>query len=131
MCKQTFNQGLHPEIYDNLFKIEQPVNIDYITRPNPSNKKQYIVTERTVYRSLGGFLKAELYRSLVAGNAPRVCDNCGRYFLIIGQKKTLCCNRVASNVPKGRLCLKYALTSRLKNCTMLHMRRPTAERMTD
>ena len=97
---------LHPEIYDNVFKIEQPVNIDYITRPNPSNKKQYIVTERTVYRSLGGFLKAELYRSLVAGNAPRVCDNCGRYFLIIGQEKTLYCNRVAPNDPKGRLCRK-------------------------
>ena len=97
---------LHPEKYDNVFKIEQPVNIDYITRPNPSNKKQYIVTERTVYRSLGGFLKAELYRALVAGNAPRICDNCGRYFLTIGQERTLYCNRVAPNDPKGRLCRK-------------------------
>lgn len=97
---------LHPEKYDNVFKIEQPVNIDYITRPNPSNKKQYVVTERTVYRSLGGFLKAELYRALVAGNAPRVCDNCGRYFLTIGQERTLYCNRVAPNDPKGRLCRK-------------------------
>ena len=97
---------LHPEKYDNVFKIEQPLNIDYITRPNPSNKKEYIITERTVYRSLGGFLKAELFRALSVGNAPRPCDNCGRYFLSIGQEKTLYCNRVAPNDPKGRLCRK-------------------------
>ena len=104
--QEKLQSRLHPEKYDNVFKIEQPVNIDYITRPNPSNKKQYVVTERTVYRSLGGFLKAELYRALVAGNAPRICDNCGRYFLTIGQERTLYCNRVAPNDPKGRLCRK-------------------------
>ena len=75
---------LHPEKYDNVFKIEQPLNIDYITRPNPSNKKEYIITERTVYRSLGGFLKAELFRALSVGNAPRPCDPKGRLCRKVG-----------------------------------------------
>lgn len=97
----TSEEKVAPQIVETVTSITSQH-----TRPNPSNKKEYIITERTVYRSLGGFLKAELFRALSVGNAPRPCDNCGRYFLSIGQEKTLYCNRVAPNDPKGRLCRK-------------------------
>lgn len=95
---------LHPEAYDNIFMIEQPVNIDYVTRKKSNG--EYVIAERTIYRSLGGLLKADLFKALIAGNAPRVCQNCNRYFLTIGGSQILYCNRKAPNDPKGRTCLK-------------------------
>lgn len=95
-----------PEILDNIFKIEQPINVDYITMKNPKNKKQYIVAERTIYRSIGGLLKADLFKALTIGNTPRRCHNCGEYFFIIGLSDTKYCSRIAPNDPKGRFCNK-------------------------
>lgn len=97
---------LHPEKYDNIFMIEQPVNIEYVTRMKPVKKREYVIAERIVYRSLGGFLKAELFKALIAGNAPRACHNCKRYFLTIGGSQLLYCSRIAPNDPQGRTCLQ-------------------------
>lgn len=73
---------------------------------NPKNKKQYIVAERTIYRSIGGLLKADLFKALTIGNTPRRCHNCGEYFFIIGLSDTKYCSRIAPNDPKGRFCNK-------------------------
>ena len=95
-----------PEKLDNIFKIEQPINIEYVTMKNPKNTKQYIVAERTVYRSIGGLLKSDLFKALTVGNTPRRCHNCDEYFFIIGLSDTKYCSRIAPNDPKGRLCNK-------------------------
>lgn len=95
-----------PERFDNIFKIEQPINIDYVTMKNPQNTKQYIVAERTIYRSIGGLLKTDLFKALTVGNTPRRCHNCDEYFFIIGLSDTKYCNRIAPNDPKGRTCKK-------------------------
>lgn len=94
------------EKLDNIFKIEQPINIEYVTMKNPKNTKQYIVAERTVYRSISGLLKADLFKALTIGNTPRRCHNCGEYFFIIGLSDTKYCSRIAPNDPKERLCSK-------------------------
>lgn len=51
-------------------------------------------------------MKADLFKALIADNAPRVCQNCNRYFLTIGGSQILYCNRKAPNDPNGRTCLK-------------------------
>ena len=42
-----------------------------------------------------GCLEAEFFRGLAAGNAPRWCRNCGKYFLLTAGYNTCYCNNIA------------------------------------
>ena len=44
---------------------------------------------------LDSFLYMYLRKGLAAGNAPRKCRHCGKYFLAIGAYNTLYCDRIA------------------------------------
>lgn len=50
-------------------------------------------------------LRAEVYRGLAVGNAPRRCHNCGRYFLLTSGYNTCYCNNIAPGETK-RTCRK-------------------------
>src|SRR5699024_938203 len=41
------------------------------------------------------FLEVEFFRGLAAGNAPRKCHNCGKYFLLTAGYNTCYCNNIA------------------------------------
>lgn len=66
----------------NTFIVEQPAYIEYVSMPNFDNTDEYIIAERKVFRSLGGFLNADFYHALSVGHTPRLCHNCERYFLL-------------------------------------------------
>ena len=42
------------------------------------------MAERMTFEDLVSFLYMDLYRGMAAGNVPRQCHNCGRWFLAIG-----------------------------------------------
>ena len=83
----------------------QKTFIEYTTMPNPANEKEYIIAERMVFDSLGAFLHVDFFRGLMRGNAPRRCQNCGRFFLLTDGYDTRYCNNIAPGETK-RTCRK-------------------------
>lgn len=51
--------------------------------------------EQTSDEDLISFLYMDLYRGMSVGNVPRLCHNCGKWFLAIGAYDTVYCQRVA------------------------------------
>ena len=54
-----------------------------------------VLAEKLVFSYLTHFLYTEFYRGLAAGNAPRCCHNCGKYFLLTRGYNTCYCNNIA------------------------------------
>ncbi len=102
--QEEIEEQLPDDRLANIFRVEQPVNIDYATVTNKENSGKYMIAERRVFRSLGGFLKADFYQALSYGHTPRKCHNCNRYFLLTEGYDTKYCNNVDPNDSKGRLC---------------------------
>ncbi len=99
-------ESLIPKYPAITFKAEMPANIEYITCPDPDCEENYILAERVIFRSLGGFLNSDLFRGLNVKHSPKRCHNCKRFFLLPTGHDTHYCNRVAPNDPKGRICSK-------------------------
>lgn len=99
-------ESLIPKYPAITFKAEMPANIEYITCPDPDCKENYILAERVIFRSIGGFLNSDLFRGLNVKHSPKRCHNCKRFFLLPTGHDTHYCNRVAPNDPKGRICSK-------------------------
>lgn len=47
------------------------------------------------FNDLVSFIKTDFYRGLMHGNAPRKCQNCGKYFLLTNGYNTCYCNNIA------------------------------------
>ena len=99
-------ETLIPKYPAITFKAEMPANIEYVTCPDPDCKENYILAERVIFRSIGGFLNSDLFRGLNVKHSPKRCHNCKRFFLLPTGHDTHYCNRVAPNDPKGRTCSK-------------------------
>ncbi len=99
-------ESLIPKYPAITFKAEMPANIEYVTCPDPDCEEKYILAERVIFRSLGGFLNSDLFRGLNVKHSPKRCHNCKRFFLLPTGHDTRYCNRVAPNDPKGRICSK-------------------------
>ena len=50
---------------------------------------------RPGFLNLLDFLEVEFFRGRTAGNAPRRCHNCGKYFLLTAGYNTCYCNNIA------------------------------------
>ncbi len=62
---------------------------------HPTETGKIFIAEKAAFGSLTDFLRMEFYRGLAAGNAPRRCHNCGRYFLLTAGYNTCYCNNIA------------------------------------
>ena len=82
----------HP---DMQFKQTSAVNIEFAPMPDPNDVAKYVLAERLVFESLGDFLRADFFRGIAQGNAPRRCHNCGRYFLLTSGYDVCYCTAVA------------------------------------
>lgn len=56
--------------------------------------------ERMTFSSWVDFIYMDLYRGMAAGNLPRICENCGRYFLSRGAYRTIYCEQIAPGEEK-------------------------------
>jgi len=72
------------------FEQNFPEQICFVPMAHPTKKRTVILAEKAEFRYLTHFLHTDFYRGLMAGNAPRRCHNCGRYFLL-----TKGCNNIA------------------------------------
>ena len=79
------------EDFDQSF----PMQVDFVPMMYPNEEDRFFIAEKATFNSLTNFLRTEFYRGLARGNAPRCCQNCGRYFLLTKGYDTCYCNNIA------------------------------------
>ena len=72
-----------------------PLKVRFVPMVSPSDGETIILAEQARFSSLLDFLEVEFFRGLAAGNAPRRCHNCGKYFLLTAGYNTCYCNNIA------------------------------------
>ena len=77
------------------FNQSFPAQICFVPTVDTAETGKVLLAEKVEFRYLSHFLYTDFYRSLMAGNAPRRCHNCGRYFLLTAAYNTCYCNNVA------------------------------------
>lgn len=77
------------------FEQSFSTELQFVPMAHPAEEGKVFLAERTVFSYLTQFLYTDFYRGLVAGNVPRQCHNCGRYFLLTAGYNTCYCNNLA------------------------------------
>ena len=86
--------ALLPDMND--FEQSFPVQVKFVPiMKHPAESGKVILAEQAEFTYLSHFLYTDFYRGLAAGNAPRRCHNCGRYFLLTEGYNTCYCNNIA------------------------------------
>ena len=80
--------------YMNGRRVNFPVSISFVVERDKKTGQPFMA-ERMTFEDLISSLYMDLYRGMAAGNVPRQCHNCGRWFLAIGAYDTVYCQRVA------------------------------------
>ena len=76
------------------YRFSLPVRLSFDTIYD-TEKHQRVFVEQMCFEDLTSFLYTDLYKGMMAGNLPRRCQNCNRYFLAMGAYNTLYCNEIA------------------------------------
>ncbi len=94
-----------------------PFALSFQPRIHPKTGTPFLA-EEIQFGTLESFLHTDLMRGMVAGNIPRLCHNCGHYFLAVGGYDTVYCTRIAPNETK-KTCRKVGAhkKERTKNAT--------------
>ena len=90
--EQEFSQGF-------------PAQLCFVPTADPTEAGKVLLAEKAEFRYLAHFLYTDFYRGLMAGNAPRRCHNCGKYFLLTAGYNTCYCNNIAPG-ETSRTCRK-------------------------
>ncbi|HOT59693.1 MAG TPA: DUF6076 domain-containing protein, partial [Spirochaetales bacterium] len=90
---------------DLPFEQGFPAKVRFTPLRHPQGKGKPMIAEEVEFSYLSHFLYSDFYRGLIAGNMPRRCHNCGRYFLLNKGYDTCYCNNVAPG-EKGKTCRK-------------------------
>ena len=106
-------EGGHSEAEHLTFDF--PTQLSFEPAYSPTSGKM-VLTERMVFEDLVSFLYVDLYKGMAAGNIPRRCRNCGRYFLAVGGYDTIYCSNVAPG-EKKKTCRQVGAhrTEKIKN----------------
>ena len=81
-----------------------PVNISLVP-VKESKSRRLTLAEQMTFESLTSFLYMDLYKGMAAGNLPRRCAHCRRWFLAVGGYDTRYCDRVVPGTG-GKTCRK-------------------------
>ena len=78
-----------------IFEQSFPVEVKFVPQMLLGEDEKVVMAEKTEFSYYSHFLYTEFYRALIAGNAPRRCHNCGKYFLLTAGYNTCYCNNIA------------------------------------
>ena len=85
--------GEEPLMFDlDTLEYAHPVNLTFVCSRD-SETGLPCIAERMTFEKLSSFLYVDLYRGMAAGNLPRRCAHCGRWFLTVGGYNTMYCDR--------------------------------------
>lgn len=82
-------------VFGDDFEHSIPMEVSFVPMMHPTERGKIFIEEKAEFNSLPDFLRTEFYRGLALGNAPRRCQNCGKYFLLTSGYNTCCCNNIA------------------------------------
>ncbi len=85
--------GTH--LFHEDFQQSFPLEVGFVPMMHPTEAGKIFIAEKATFSNLMDFLRTEFYQGLAAGNAPRRCHNCGRYFLLTAGYNTCYCNNIA------------------------------------
>lgn len=77
------------------FSQSFPAQLGFVPMAHPTKAGKALLTEKVKFCYLSHFLYTDFYQGLMAGNAPRRCHNCGRYFLPAARYNTYYCSIIA------------------------------------
>lgn len=80
----------------DLHNFDFPLSLSFKPKQHPKTEEIFLA-EVVTFGTLESFLYIDLMKAMTAGNVPRKCNNCGKYFLAIGGYDTVYCERVAPN----------------------------------
>jgi len=80
---------------DKTFEQSFSVQVKFTPMRHPAKNGKNILAEQAEFSTLSHFLYTDFYRGLIAGNVPRRCHNCGRFFLLNRGYNTCYCNNIA------------------------------------
>lgn len=86
----------------NSVRLDYPVQTSFVPTIDPDTKK-LALAEQITFESLASFLYMDLYKGMAAGNLPRRCQHCRRWFLAVGGYNTMYCDRVIPGT-NGKTC---------------------------
>lgn len=92
--------------------FEYPVNISLVPVKEPKSHR-LTLAEQMTFENLTSFLYMDLYKGMAAGNLPRRCAHCRRWFLAVGGYDTRYCDRVVPGTG-GKTCRKVGAHEREK-----------------
>lgn len=90
------------------------IKVKFVPLLHPAEKGKPILAEETEFSYLSFFLYTDFYRGLIAGNIPRRCHNCGRYFLLSRGYDTCYCNNIAPGETE-KTCRKVGAHKKAQN----------------
>ena len=96
----------------DMVSFDYPVNISLVPIVETRSHRLTLAGQVT-FESLPRFLYVDLYKGLGAGNLPRRCANCGRWFLAEGGYDTRYCSRVVLDTG-GKTCRQVGAHEREK-----------------
>jgi hypothetical protein len=83
-----------------LFGLSPWSKVMFEHLPIESVDGDFVLAERTVFEHYGDFLRADFFRAVKSGNAPRRCHHCGKYFLLTAGYNICYCNNIAPDQTK-------------------------------
>lgn len=83
-------------------RFEYPVSVSFSTQRNKETGRLEL-TEKLSFESLPSFLYVDLFKGIAAGNLPRRCAHCRRWFLAVGGYNTMYCDRAVEG-KDGKTC---------------------------
>lgn len=90
---QREGTGEEPLMVDlDTQEFEFPVNLAFVYSKD-SDTGLPCIAERMTFEKLSSFLYVDFYKGMAAGNLPRRCAHCGRWFLTKGGYNTMYCGR--------------------------------------
>ena len=92
--------------------LDYPVTISLLPVMD-THSRLLTLAERMTFERLTSFLYMDLYKGMAAGNLPRRCAHCGRWFLAQGGYDTLYCGRVVPGTG-GKTCRQVGAHEREK-----------------
>ncbi len=101
-----------PSVDLDMLSFDFPVNISLVPVMDPKTWRPALAEQMT-FESLTGFLYMDLYKGMAAGNLPRRCAHCRRWFLAMGGYDTRYCSRVVPGT-NGKTCRKVGAHEREK-----------------
>ncbi len=78
----------------DLHQLTFPFSLSYEPKIHPQTQEPFLAEVMT-FGTLESFLYTDLMKAISAGNVPRKCHNCKKYFLAVGGYDTVYCERIA------------------------------------